>query len=239
MNDVIERIRESGYVADAEGGTYEAKASAVTFEAGALLYDFIRAVKPARTLEIGMAYGISTLFICQAHRDNGSGSHTVIDPFEETVFKSIGLLNLERANLRDLVRFHPNPSDEALPRLFARNERFDFAFIDGNHRFDYVLVDFFYVDKLLAVGGHVAFDDIWMPGVRKAASFVSTNKPYRLVRPTSARRTAASTRMLRIGRRILQNPLGRDWALKLVPQNVAIFEKVANDSRAWNFHHGF
>jgi len=67
MNAVIERIRESGYVEDAEGNRYEAKASAVTFE-----------------------IGISTLFICHAHRDNGAGSHTVIDPFEETAFKSKG-----------------------------------------------------------------------------------------------------------------------------------------------------
>ncbi|HET9062891.1 MAG TPA: class I SAM-dependent methyltransferase [Candidatus Binatia bacterium] len=239
MNAVIERIRASGYVEDAEGKTYPAKASAVSFEAGALLYDFIRAAKPARTLEIGMAYGISTLFICQAHRDNGSGTHTAIDPFEETVFKSIGLLNLERAKLRDLVQFHPAPSDEVLPQLCTRNERYEFAFIDGNHRFDYVLVDFFYVDKLLEVGGHVAFDDIWMSGVRKAASFVTTNKPYRLVRAPATARTPTSTRMLRLGRRILQNPFGRDWALKLVPQNVAIFEKTAKDSRVWDFHRTF
>ena len=213
MNAVIERIRASGYVEDAEGKTYQAKASAVSFEAGALLYDFIRAARPVRTLEVGMAYGISTLFICQAHRDNGSGTHTAIDPFEESVFKSIGLLNLERAKLRDLVQFHPVPSGEVLPQLCTRNERYDFAFIDGNHRFDYVLVDFFYVDRLLEVGGHVAFDDIWMPGVRKAASFVSTNKPYRLVRAPTTARTPTSTRLFRLGRRILQNPFGRDWAL--------------------------
>jgi hypothetical protein len=34
MNAVIELIRASGYVEDAEGKTYQAKASAVSFDAG-------------------------------------------------------------------------------------------------------------------------------------------------------------------------------------------------------------
>jgi len=31
----------------------------------------------------------------------------------------------------------------------------DFAFIDGNHVFEYVLVDFFLIDKLLRPGGAI------------------------------------------------------------------------------------
>ncbi len=239
MNDIIEQIFRSGYVEDAQGKIDECSASSVTFEAGALLYDFVRAVKPEKTLEIGMGYGISTLFMCQAHRDNGAGCHTAIDPFEEKAFKSIGLLNVERANLKDILRFYHAPSDEVLQQLYAQNERFDFAFIDGNHRFDYALVDFFYIDKLLNIGGQVAFDDLWMPGVRKVASFVLKNKPYKLVCPPSTRSMPVWRRMLRTGRRILQNPLGRDWALKFVPQNVALFKKMANDSRGWKFHRAF
>ncbi len=143
MNDTIAQIYGSGYVEDAEGNPYEHRASPVSFEAGALLYDCIREAEPKNTLEIGMGYGISTLFICQAHRDNGTGCHTVIDPFQEKLYKSIGLLNVERANLKDILRSHQAPSHKVLPQLCARNERFDFAFIDGNHRFDYALVDFF------------------------------------------------------------------------------------------------
>ena len=194
---------------------------------------------PDSTLEIGVGYGISTLFMCQAHRDNGAGCHTAIDPREEKAFKSIGLLNVERANLKDILRFYHAPSDEVLPQLWAQNERFDFAFIDGNHRFDYALVDFFYIDKLLNIGGLVAFDDLWIPGVRKVASFVLKNKPYKLVGPPATRSTPAWRRILRTGRRILQNPLGRDWALKFVPQNVALLKKMADDGRGWKFDRAF
>jgi predicted O-methyltransferase YrrM len=196
-------------------------------------------LKPEKTLEIGMAYGLSTLFICQAHHDNGSGAHIAIDPFEDTRFKSIGLLNIKRANLEQLLRFYRSSSDEVLPQLCAQKDRFDFAFIDGSHLFDRVLVDFFYIDKLLNAGGHVAFDDLWMPAVRKAASFILKNRAYTLVRLPSKPKTSVWRRVLRIGRRIVQSPFGRDWTLKFVPQNVVVFKKVAHDSRHWQFHRAF
>ena len=236
---MIEQIFRSGYVEDAQGNTYQHASASVTFETGALLYDFTRAFRPESTLEIGMAYGISTLFICQAHRDNGAGCHTAIDPFQEEGFKSIGLLNVERANLKDLLRFHQDSSDEVLPQFCAQNKRFDFAFIDGSHLFDFALVDFFYIDKLLHIGGHVAFDDLWMPGVRKVVSFVLKNKPYKLVCVSSKCTTPIWRRVLRVGRRIMQNPLGRDWALKFIPHNVAFLKKVAANGRDWRFHRAF
>jgi predicted O-methyltransferase YrrM len=182
---------------------------------------------------------MSTLFICQAHRDNGAGCHTAIDPFQEKRFKAIGLLNVERANLKDLLRFHQATSDEVLPQLCTQNERFDFAFIDGSHLFDFALVDFFYIDKLLNVGGHVAFDDLWIPGVRKVVSFILRNKPYELARVPSKCKTPIWRRVLRTGRRIAQNPLGRDWVLKFVPHNIVFFKKAADNGRDWRFHREF
>lgn len=239
MNSVIKQIYSSGYVEDAQGNKLPHGSSPVTFETGQMLYDFIRAARPAATLEIGMAYGLSALFICQAHCDNGAGHHTSIDPFEQEVYKSIGLLNLERADLRSLLRFFNAPSHEVLPQFCTQGERFDFAFIDGSHFFDYVLVDFFYIDRLLDIGGHIAFDDLWMPGVRKAISFILRNRSYRLVRSPSNCSTPAWRHMLMTGRRIVQNPLGRDWRLKFIPQNVAFIEKVAVDNRKWEEHRAF
>jgi len=238
LNQVIEQIFRSGYVEDAEGDVYQ-PASSITFETGALLYDFIRAFTPQKTLEVGMAYGISTLFICQALRDNGVGSHTAIDPLEKSEFKSIGLLNVERANLKHLLQFHEAPSDLMLPRLCAQNEGFDFAFIDGWHLFDFTLIDFYYIDKLLRVGGHVALDDLWMPAIRKVISFVLNNKPYKVVRIPSRCPAPLWKRALRVGRRVAQNPIGRDWRLNFLPNNVAFLQKISADGRSWRFHRGF
>ena len=186
-----------------------------------------------------MAHGKSTLSICQALRDNGAGSHIAIDPFQETKFNSAGLANIEQAGLKDILRFYQATADEALPRLCAEGERIDFAFIDGNHRFDYAFVDFFYIDKMLRLGGHVAFDDLWIASVRKVVSYVLKNTPYKLVPPASRQTIPFGKRALRMGRRVLQNPLGRDWALKVVPQNVAILQKVGEGPRSWVDHRAF
>ena len=239
MNSVIKQIYDSGFVEDAQGNKLPHEGSSITAETGGMLYDFIRKTRPRATLEIGMAYGLSTLFICQALYDNGTGHHSAIDPFEQGKYQSIGLLNLERANLKSLLRFFNATSRDVLPQICTQGERFDFAFIDGSHFFDYVLVDFFYIDRMLDIGGHIAFDDIWMPAVRKAVSFVLRNKPYRIVRPPSNDSTTVWRHMLRTWRRIFQNPFGRDWRLKIIPQNVAFVEKVGEDNRHWEDYRAF
>lgn len=238
VNDVIEQIMRSGRVTDEQGNAYT-PVSAVSDESGILLYDFVRAFKPTSTLETGMAYGMSTLFICQALEDNGAGRHTAIDPFEEGEFKSIGLLNIERAGLKHRLEFCSGPSDVVLPRLYGQGRTIDFAFVDGWHLFDFTLIDFYYIDKLLQVGGHVAFDDLWLPAVRKAVSFILRNKPYTLVSVPSRRPAPMWKRTARIGRRFLQAPFERDWRIKCVAQNVAFLRKTAADTRGWQFHRAF
>jgi predicted O-methyltransferase YrrM len=74
-------------------------------------------------------------------------------------FDGLGLANLDRAGYARLVEFHDEPSYRALPALEAAGQRIEFAFIDGWHTFDYVMVDFFYVDRMLRVGGIVVLDD--------------------------------------------------------------------------------
>ena len=239
MNPLIEQIYRTGSVEDAQGNMFPVLPFGIPFESGIVLYDLIRTYKPMNTLETGLAYGMSALFICQAHRDNGAGHHIAIDPFEESTYKSIGLLNLERAGLKDRLRFYPSPAAEVLPRLLLEKERLDFAFIDGRHLFDWALLDFFYIDKMLSVGGYIAFDDLWMPGIRKAVSFILRNTSYRLEHPVSKSHVSSWKHFLRFGRRMIQNPFERDWKLKWIPENIAILRKVADDERKWNFHRRF
>ncbi|MGH7337068.1 MAG: class I SAM-dependent methyltransferase [Myxococcota bacterium] len=239
MNPTIEQIFATGAVLDAAGTSRPNIVSSMSREGGTLLYDLVRSIRPQRSIETGMAYGLSTLFICQALRDNGAGRHTAIDPFQAKSFDNVGLGSLERAALRDLVRFYEAPSDEVLPALRAAGERFDFAFIDGDHRFDAALVDFFYIDRMLEPGGHLAIDDLAIAPVRKVMSYALRNAAYRLVRPPTAARPPAWRRLLRLARRVLQNPLGPDWALKLVPHNVAVLRKVDGTRRPWRDHRRF
>jgi hypothetical protein len=147
------------------------------------------------SLEIGLAQGISSLFICEALAEVGAERHIIIDPFQVAVpeadfprnhasgynghWKGIGLYNLKKAGYEGLVEFHGEMSYAALPRLVAEGRRVDFAFIDGSHLFDYALVDFFYVDMMLKPGGVMVLHDTWhYPAVRKLCRYMLTNRRY-------------------------------------------------------------
>jgi len=241
MNQLLTKIYETQAVEDAEGNQINPFPTATAWNIGTLFQELIKNHNLNSTLEIGMAYGLSTMFICQAHQDKGSGSHIAIDPFQSTMWKSIGLLNIKKAGLSDKLRFLEAFSYEALPQLLAERQQIDFAFIDGSHHFDYTLVDFFYVDKLLEIGGYVVFDDIWMPGIRKVLYFVLRNRMYELVDVQP--KTSWEKRLLRFTKRFLQNPLERDYkGIKYLPDNICILKKIADENpenRPWDFHRSF
>jgi len=73
------------------------------------------------------------------------------------------------------VEYHAAESQAALPRLFAHGRRFDLAIVDGNHRFDAVFVDLYYLGRLLRPGGIIFLDDYQLPGVARAGSFFTAN----------------------------------------------------------------
>lgn len=133
MNTLLENIYNTGYVEDAEGNLISPFPTATAYEIGMLFNKLIHELNLRKTLEIGMAYGLSTMFICQAHHDKGIGSHTAIDPFQSKEWKSIGLLNVKKAGLAEKFRLVEAFSHEALPQLLAEGEQFDFTFIDGSH----------------------------------------------------------------------------------------------------------
>lgn len=182
MNELIEEIYKTRKVEDELGNQINPFPTSLSYELGVELYSLICNHPITNSLEIGLAYGLSALFICQAHRDKGiGGHHTAIDPMESIDYASIGLLNITRAGLDETFRFFELCSYEVLPELYRMNEFFDLIFIDGMHLFDYALVDFFYADLLLKTGGFLIFDDVWMPSIRKVLMFVLRNRHYQLV----------------------------------------------------------
>ncbi len=111
-------------------------ASHMDVEEGALLQRVIAAVQPAESLEVGMAFGISTLFICEALSQlQKPVTHRVLDPDQSLRYNSVGLYNVDQAGYRDIVRFFQEPSEVALPRLMSEHLKLDFALIDGWHTF--------------------------------------------------------------------------------------------------------
>lgn len=127
-----------------------------------------------------MAYGFSTLFILAAFAKNVKGQHTAVDPFQKSHWHGIGLtLANEHSSKKSAVcafRFIEDFSVRAATDLAREKQSFDLVFIDGNHRYDDVLVDFYLCAQLISVGGHVIFDDMWMSSVKTVVEFIRTNR---------------------------------------------------------------
>src|SRR5215470_8878927 len=101
--------------------------------------------------------------------------HVVIDRTRTPGPLPWGLLALGEAGVAGLVEFYSEESQIVLPRLLAPRRRFDLAIVDGNHRFDAVFVDLYYLGRLLRPGGIVFLDDYQLPSVASAASFFTAN----------------------------------------------------------------
>jgi len=71
------------------------------------------------------------------------------------------------------------PSHLMLPGLLERGVKLDLAFIDGWHTFDYTLLDFFYIDKMLRPGGVVLLHDQSWPSKQKVIRFIMTHRRYK------------------------------------------------------------
>jgi predicted O-methyltransferase YrrM len=257
MSQVLDEILRTGFVQSAEGEQV-AVHSQIPREEGEFLQKLVREVKPRASVEVGLAYGISSLFICEALAQVGAERHVVIDPYQFEGWKGIGLKNLREGGYEKLIDFRGVSSHLALPQLEAEGLKIDFAFIDGWHTFDYALLEFFYVDRLLRVGGVVVFDDTLYPSVRKVCRYVVTNRAYTVVNRPSGPETRApwsKTRMLlkapvispylnRIAKpevvepdEILGLPAGNYIALRKDGDDV--FGDGSGGTRRWDFHKEF
>lgn len=148
--------------------------SNVNIREGEFISSMIKKHKLRNCLEIGMAFGISATYILE----NENTKLISIDPFQTTQWKSYGLKLLKQNNMDNRHELIQEKSYVALPDLLKRNIEFDFIFIDGWHTFDYTLLDFFYADKMLKIGGLIIIDDALHKGVSKTLKYLNTNYKY-------------------------------------------------------------
>jgi predicted O-methyltransferase YrrM len=222
---------------------------------GAWLQTIVADLEPVRSLEIGCAYGVSSLYICEAlARTSASATasarqaqHIVIDPFQSTQWRGIGIKNIHDAGFGSLVDFREERSEIVLPRLLDEGVAFDFAFVDGWHTFDQVLVEFYYINRLLRVGGVIAFDDANRRSINRVVRHALTYPAYRVygteheeaTRPTVLGRSRrALTRVPAISGILRPDFLQKDWDLGILGTCVAI-QKVADDRRSSGWDRSF
>jgi len=221
MNPVLREILATQQVAHPDGSLLPLH-SGVSPMACQIIKAWIRWHRPKRLLEIGLAYGVSSLFIGDAIADLEDTDYQIIDPLQESLWHGIGRNNLDRAGYAGRYQLHQEPSEFCLPRLLQAGSRFQFALIDGMHTFDNALVDFFYINRMLEVGGILILDDANLPSIRKLAAHIANYDCYvPLPFPPTFR--------------IQERVLGMIGA----PFRLAAFRKVAIDQRSWGWHKEF
>jgi predicted O-methyltransferase YrrM len=180
-NQVLQEMLVTGMARDASGAQRQAH-SGIDSAATDALYRTVRARRPSRVLEIGMAHGFSTLAALTALQENGKeGSLVSIDPSQSTHWGGVGVANVTRAGLADRHRLIEDYDYLALPELLRQGTAFDLVYIDGVHEFEYVCLDFFYADKLLLPGGCIGFNDCGMADVHLVAKRVESLPHYRRI----------------------------------------------------------
>jgi len=78
MNSIIKEIYETHLVRDKNGKTYPLN-SETSPEEGKYIHDIVVKINAKTTLETGMAFGISSRWICEALKKNEGKKHIAID----------------------------------------------------------------------------------------------------------------------------------------------------------------
>ncbi|RMH68591.1 MAG: class I SAM-dependent methyltransferase [Gemmatimonadetes bacterium] len=174
---------------------------------GMWLYEFCLAKKPISIIEIGLAYGFSTLFFLAAITKNQMGYLTATDPYQTRAWKGIGHVHATthapQWGEKSAFEFYEDSSNRVAVDMARQNRTFDLIFIDGNHLFDAALVDFYMYAPLCKKGGYLIFDDMWMSSIQSVIHFIRKNR--------------------------------NDFEeVPATPSNIAVFQKVNYDQRRWD-----
>ena len=177
-NAVLGEMLSTGRVVGSDGASVPLE-SGISLESAEALYGVVMGVRARVVLEVGMACGVSSLAILTALRDLGEDGRLIsIDPHQSTHWRRCGVTAVERAGLGERHRLIEEASQLALPRLLAERTTAQVAYIDGWHTFDYAFIDFWYADRMLAVGGVVGFNDCGLPSIEKVIRFVLSHRKY-------------------------------------------------------------
>jgi predicted O-methyltransferase YrrM len=109
-----------------QADAYEEIYIPISPEAGRLLYGLVRAARPATVVEFGASFGISTIHLAAAVRDNGAG-HVISTELNAAKVASAAA-NLAEAGLADWVTILPG---DALTTLATIDTPVAFVLLDG------------------------------------------------------------------------------------------------------------
>ncbi len=130
---------------------------------GRLLFRLVNFFQPTTILEIGTGLGISTAYMALAKRN---AQMITLEGNEELAEEA--QLTFDQLAI-DHVTIKTGSFSKQLPKALEELKSLDFAFIDGNHRYDATLEYFYQCQSFANNGTILVFDDIrWSPEMFKA-----------------------------------------------------------------------
>jgi predicted O-methyltransferase YrrM len=163
---VRETAREQGFADEGAKGFYSAMREAympVTPDMGTLLYLLARCIRARTIVEFGTSFGISTIFLAAAVRDNGGG-RVVTTEFEAAKAER-ARRHLAQAGLETLVEIRVGDARQTLSGNVPSD--IDFVLLDGAKE-EYLPV-LKILEPQLRKGALISADNTDMPG---AGSFL-------------------------------------------------------------------
>ena len=184
IRGVIDRLVQGRSVtARLDNKVHDVFPVAVSPSEGDGLRDWVVRESATKTIEVGLGYGVSALHICEGLVKNGNeeAKHIVLDPSQVARFSNCGLQALEDAGVGHIVEHISDVSEIVLPQFLKEGRCFDLGFVDGNHHFEHVFVDLFYLGRLVRKGGVIILDDYDVSGIKSAVSFWVKNAKWEIV----------------------------------------------------------
>jgi predicted O-methyltransferase YrrM len=129
----------------------------ISAQGGRLLYNLVRAVRPATVVEFGTSFGISTLYLAAAVRDNGTGR--VISTELSASKVSAARRTFAATGLEDLITVLEGDARETLADIGGA----DFVLLDGWK--DLCLPVLKLLEPRLHPGTLVVADDVDLPAL--------------------------------------------------------------------------
>jgi hypothetical protein len=228
---LLQNILVNGNVENPQGKVVSLVGS-ITSDYAVALYGAVKATRPKAIVEIGMASGVASLAMLAALHEIGEGGRLIsIDPFQnapDAPWSGIGVANIQKSGFAGSHTLIEKYDYVALPQLVADRQRIQFAYIDGWHTFDYTLLDFFFVDKMMDPNGVVGFNDCGYRAVDRALRFVKTHRKYSEINVGLAANYRGRNPAISLARRLLR-----------FSQSDRYFRKIEEYEPGWHFYARF
>lgn len=132
----------------------------------AVLHQLARLAQPAWTVELGSAFGVSTIALALPLRDNPIAR---FDGVELEPWRAEIADEGARAILADRARVHAGDIERVLPEIaMHRGAGIDLAFIDAQHTYDATMRYHQLMKRFASPGAIVIYDDVaWSAGMKR------------------------------------------------------------------------